>query len=189
MREFTHEERKAAARAVFETMTDNTNGNTTRTVKAASLRDSTIDLIAESWAQGEVVYCTSNQGAMNLLLELIEVRKALGEIVEMKRIERGITEATLDILAFPMRRREIVWFTPDEIQAKLDKNLAAGLRQLADAIDGGAIDGKLIDCRGNGFTAKGDDRAHVLLRVDLAAAIRQTRLEGENNVSGSDQSK
>lgn len=107
-----------------------------------------------------------------------EAINALGELEKMRQIERGITEATLDILTFPKRRHEIVWFTPDEIQASLDKNLAAGLRQLADAIEGGAIDGKVLDCRGNGLTAKGDDRAHVLLRIDLAAPIRQTGLQG-----------
>lgn len=70
---------------------------------------------------------------------------------------------------------ELVIFTPDEIQAALDKNLAAGLRQLADAIEAGTIDGRCIDCQGNGFTGpKVDARAHLMLRIDLAAPIRQT---------------
>ncbi len=81
------------------------------------------------------------------------------------------------------------FFTPDEIQSSMYRNLAAGLRQLADAIEGGTIDGKFLDCKGHGFGPKNDDRAHLLLRVDLAAPIRQIRLEGENNVSGRDQGK
>lgn len=76
----------------------------------------------------------------------------------------------------------MVVFTPDEIQAAMDKNLAAGLRQLADAIEVGTIDGKCIDCQGHGFGPKDDARAHVLLRIDLAAPIRQALIKGENNV-------
>lgn len=104
-----------------------------------------------------------------------ETIDALGELEKMRQIERGITEATLDIQAFPMRRREIVIFTPDEIQAAMDKNLASGLRQLAEAIEAGTIDGRCIDCQGNGFTGpKVDARAHLMLRIDLAAPILQT---------------
>lgn len=71
-------------------------------------------------------------------------------------------------------------FTPDEIQAAMDKNLAAGLRQLADALEAGAIDGKCIDCIGHGLGPKNDDRAHLMLRIDLAAPVRQTFPEGES---------
>jgi hypothetical protein len=78
-------------------------------------------------------------------------------------------------------RKEIVVFMPDEIEAAMDKNLAAGLRQLADALDAGTIEGRCIDCKGHGFTANHDPRAHVLLRIDLAAHVRTTSfLEGES---------
>lgn len=75
---------------------------------------------------------------------------------------------------------EKIFFTPDEIQAAMDRNLAAALRQLADAIEAGMIDGKCLDCNGHGFSSKSDQRAHVMLRIDLAAPIRQTVLEGES---------
>jgi hypothetical protein len=168
MREFTHEERLAAASAVAA-----------HAPAAHLLRPETHRMVAESWAQGEVLYVISNQFAIQLQCELNDARKALTEIVEMKRIDRAITNATLDIVAFPMRRRTVV-FTPDEIQAAMDKNLAAGLRQLADEIDAGRIDGKCIDCNGNGFTGGNDVRAHLMLRIDLAAPIRQTFPEGES---------
>lgn len=78
------------------------------------------------------------------------------------------------------RKSSFVYFTPDEIQSAMDKNLATGLRQLADALDAGAIEGKCIDCKGHGFGPKDDSRAHLLLRIDLAAPIKQVFLEGES---------
>jgi hypothetical protein len=72
--------------------------------------------------------------------------------------------------------REIIMFTPGAIETALDKNLAGGLRQLADALEAGAIDGKCIDCKGHGFVPKGDERAHLMLRIDLAAPVKQTTL-------------
>jgi hypothetical protein len=77
-------------------------------------------------------------------------------------------------------------FMPDEIQTAMDRDLAAALRELADAIEAGRIDARCIDCKGNGFTAKHDTRAHVTLRLDLAAPIkqfvhtRQDLLQGES---------
>jgi len=166
MREFTHEERLAAASAVA-----------TQTPASHLIRPETHRMVAEAWAQGEVVFVVSNQYAIQLLCELSEIRAVLAEVDNMKRIERGITNAVLDIVSFPMRRPMLpttVVFTPDEIQTAMDRNLPTGLRQLADAIEAGAIDGKCIDCAGNGFTGpKNDERAHVILRIDLAAPIRQ----------------
>jgi hypothetical protein len=147
MREFTHKERLTAASAVVA-----------QTPASHLLRESTHRLMAEAWAQGEVVYVVSNQYAIQLQCELNLARKV-----------------ALDIMAFPMRPKEIVWFTPDEIQTAMDKNLAAGLRQLADALDAGAIDGRCIDCQGHGGPLH-DDRAHLLLRIDLAAPIKQAIL-------------
>lgn len=136
------------------------------------------------------------------------------EIAEIKRmpVSTGKLEP-LDVGRFPVLGRSITVFTPDDIQAALDKNLAAGLRQIADAIDSGTMEGKLLDCHGHGLGAKNDDRAHVLLRVDLAAPIRQEnpftfvetlnekpapdeayvnatfKRKEKNDVSGSDQGK
>jgi hypothetical protein len=154
MREFTHEERLAAASAVAA-----------QTPASHLLRPETHHMMAESWAQGEVMYVVSNQYAIQLQCELNLARKV-----------------ALDIMAFPMGPKEIAWFTPDEIEASMDKNLAAGLRQLADAIEAGTIDGHCIDCKGHGFTKKGDERAHVMLRIDMAAPIKQTHLEGRDDV-------
>jgi ribosomal protein L37E len=60
MREFTQEERKAAARRVLDAGTS----------QAPKLRETTQELIAEAWAGGEVTYCVSNQYAMYLVLML-----------------------------------------------------------------------------------------------------------------------
>ena len=76
--------------------------------------------------------------------------------------------------------QEIVVFMPDEIEATMDRNLAHGLRQLADAIEAGTIEGRCIDCKGHGFTAIHDPRAHLLLRIDLAAPVIKTVLQGES---------
>lgn len=187
MREFTHEERLVAASAVAA-----------QTVGAHLLRPETHRLVAEAWAQGEVVHVVSNQFAIQLQCELTEARKIeknppivarftpgdAAELQKMKRIDQGVLNATLDILALPLRpatrSTEVIVFTPDEIQAALAKNLARGLRQLAEAIEAGMIEGKCLDCKGHGFGPKHDDRAHVMLRIDLTAAIRQTFLEGES---------
>lgn len=98
----------------------------------------------------------------------------VANIQQMQRIEQGVINASLDILKGPPTRKETIVFMPDEIQTALDRNLASGLRQLADAIEAGQIDGKCIDCNGNGFTGGNDLRAHLMLRIDLAAPIRQT---------------
>lgn len=90
MREFTREERKAAARTLAQ-----------HTKNVAPLRESTLDLIAEAWTSGEETYSVSNQFAIQLQCELTEARKNLFEIFEMKRIEQGITNSVLDILRGP----------------------------------------------------------------------------------------
>jgi hypothetical protein len=76
--------------------------------------------------------------------------------------------------------REIVVFMPDEIQTALDRNLANGLRQLAAALEAGTIEGRCIDCKGHGFASNNDPRAHLLLRIDLAAPVIQKFLAGES---------
>lgn len=67
---------------------------------------------------------------------------------------------------------EMIFFEPDRIQEEMDKSLSAGLRMLADSLDAGTIDGKCIDVIGFGGPRR-DPRAHVMLRIDLAAPIRQ----------------
>lgn len=169
MREFTFEERKiAAAAALAQTQT------------MPMLREMTAEMVAEAWAQGEVSYCVPNQYAIQLQCELTEARQTLAEIGQMNRIDRGVTNAALDILRGPPPRKEIVVFMPDEIEAAMDKNLAAGLRQLADALEAGTIEGKCLDCQGHGFGPKNDQRAHLMLRIDLAAPVIQTFLGGES---------
>lgn len=65
---------------------------------------------------------------------------------------------------------EMAVFDPGEIQALLDRDLAAGLRALADAIERGDVDGRLIDAQGVGGRAN-DARAHVMVRLDIAAPV------------------
>lgn len=155
MREFTHEERMAAALVVSE-----------HVAPGPALKISTWMLVGESWAQGELVYCVSNQYAIQLQCELTLARETLMEV----------SDDILDIVRKPQTLKEVIFFASDKIQAVMDKNLAAGLRQLADALDAGTIDGKCIDCQGHGFGPKYDERAHLMLRIDLAAPIRNLRL-------------
>lgn len=111
-------------------------------------------------------------------------RMGLDDVIEVNNCSATNEQIRKAVEKFSeFAKTEKIFFTPDEIQAAMDRNLAAGLRQLADAIEAGAIDGKCIDCTGNGFTPKNDERAHLMLRIDLAAPIRQTLTKGENDVS------
>jgi hypothetical protein len=71
MREFTQEERKAAARRVLDAGTSQAT--------ELRVRETTQELIAEAWVGGEVTYCVSNQYAMYLVLTLAETKKELEE--------------------------------------------------------------------------------------------------------------
>lgn len=70
-----------------------------------------------------------------------------------------------------MMSREITLFDPDSIQRELDRNLAAGLRMIAEALDCGMLDGRCIDAQGHGFSSANDIRVHILVRIDLAAPV------------------
>ena len=72
---------------------------------------------------------------------------------------------------------EIATFDPTSIQTECDRNLARGLRMVADALDAGQLDGKCISVQGHGFIGPQDQRAHVLLKIDLAAPVF-TRRDG-----------
>ncbi len=63
-------------------------------------------------------------------------------------------------------------FLPETISEALDTNLATGLRAIADALDGGHLDGKHL---GTIAAAGGsrDDRIHLRVTLDLAAPILQ----------------
>ncbi len=71
--------------------------------------------------------------------------------------------------------RELHTFDPDSIRIALARNLPEGLRALADAIESGAVDGRLLNCEGYGFTKWNDTRAHVLATIDLAAPVWEWR--------------
>lgn len=166
MREFTHEERLIAAR-----------GAAMNTFEASSLRPTTIEMIAEAWADGELTYTVSNQYAITLACLAWRATNLAGSAAETAE---GVLDSVKKIAELQPTTPSTVIFTPGEITAAMDRNLPAALRELADAIEAGKIDGKLIDCNGNGFTAKNDTRAHLLLRIDLAAEIRRDHLEGES---------
>lgn len=96
MREFTKEERLAAASAVLA-----------QSGFMTPLREETRLMVVQSWGElGELSYCVSNQYAIQLQCELTEARKALAEIAEMNRIDRGNINAALDIMRFPFSRKE-----------------------------------------------------------------------------------
>lgn len=69
--------------------------------------------------------------------------------------------------------RERHTFDPHSIQAALDRDLPGGLRAIADALEAGDICGKFISAMGHGFTSCHDTRAHVLVKIDLAAEVFQ----------------
>ncbi len=70
-------------------------------------------------------------------------------------------------------------FLPETISEALDTNLANGLRAIADALDGGPLDGKHLGA----IAAAGrthDDRIHLRVTLDLAAPI--VRLDADEVV-------
>lgn len=63
-------------------------------------------------------------------------------------------------------------FLPDTISEALDTDLASGLRAIADALDGGHLDGRHLST----MAAAGgshDERIHLRVSLDLAAPIVQ----------------
>lgn len=62
-------------------------------------------------------------------------------------------------------------FDPDEIRVLCQANLAVGLRVIADALDAGELAGTLYGVTGNGFVSWQDTKAHVILKIDLAAEV------------------
>lgn len=63
-------------------------------------------------------------------------------------------------------------FVPDAISAALRDNLAAGLRELADALDARDLDGKLISAV-PGAGGRYDDRLHLRVLLDIAGPVVQ----------------
>jgi hypothetical protein len=65
-------------------------------------------------------------------------------------------------------------FDPDRLQVEMERDLPKALRDLADAIESDQIDGKLMGFIPYGFNAdRRDSRAHVMVKLHLAAEIRQ----------------
>lgn len=66
---------------------------------------------------------------------------------------------------------EIHTFDPSTIQTALDRDLPNGLRMLADALEAKQIDGWLISAQGRAGAGPHDTRAHVLVKINLAAQV------------------
>lgn len=65
-------------------------------------------------------------------------------------------------------------FDMERLEVELHRDLAGSLRRIAEAIEAGELDGRVLQCRANGFLGgRGDQRAHVLVKLDLAAEIRR----------------
>ena len=62
---------------------------------------------------------------------------------------------------------------PTEIELALKQDLATALRKLADDIETGRMEGKFWKMQGNGMTPRYDQRAHMLVTIDLAAPLRR----------------
>jgi len=75
---------------------------------------------------------------------------------------------------------EIVVWEPTEIELALKQDLATGLRKIADEIEAGRMEGKFWKMQGNGMTPRYDQRAHMLVTIDIAAPLRQ-QLETETS--------
>ena len=75
---------------------------------------------------------------------------------------------------------EIVVWEPTEIELALKQDLATALRKLADDIETGRMEGKFWKMQGNGMTPRYDQRAHMLVTIDLAAPLQQ-QLETETS--------
>lgn len=69
---------------------------------------------------------------------------------------------------------EISFFDPDAIRTMLDRDLAAGLRALAEAIESRSMTGRCIQAEGIGFGSKNGD-ASVLVRLVVSAPVRVVR--------------
>jgi hypothetical protein len=71
---------------------------------------------------------------------------------------------------------EATVFDPEEIAVQLGRNLPHGLRMIADAVEAKQIDGRLLHCGGYGLSlGSRDTRAHILVKLDLAAEPRVFR--------------
>ena len=86
----------------------------------------------------------------------------------------GAQDAALQLQEGP-GMKEVATFDPDEIRNVCRQNLAQGLRAIADALDAGELEGKLLEVRGNGFVSWRDTRAHVVVAIDLAAQVFEWR--------------
>lgn len=69
---------------------------------------------------------------------------------------------------------EQAFFDPGEIAVQLGRSVSGGLRMIADAVDAGQLDARILQCAASGFgTDRRDTRAHLLVKLDLAAEIRR----------------
>jgi hypothetical protein len=70
---------------------------------------------------------------------------------------------------------EMSVFDPDSIQVALDRDLAGGLRMLAEALETGAMTGRCLGAEGVG-SKHGD--ASVLVRIVVSAPVKRfTRVQ------------
>ena len=77
---------------------------------------------------------------------------------------------------------------PNEIELALKRDLATGLRTIADDIEAGRMEGKFWKMQGNGMTPRYDQRPHMLITIDIAAPPQQqleTEISGERTTFAS----
>ena len=65
-------------------------------------------------------------------------------------------------------------FDIEQVEIQAASDMPGFLRMLANSIEAGEIDARVLHCSPHGMGGLHDQRAHVLVKLDLAAEIRKT---------------
>lgn len=96
-----------------------------------------------------------------------------GEIVSEGKAKLSTAAQGIENTEQPAVLRAV--FDPDRLRIDMERNLPNALRDLADAIESGQMDGNLAGFTPWGFkTDHRDSRCHLLVKLHLAADIRRS---------------
>lgn len=65
--------------------------------------------------------------------------------------------------------KETFMFCPEVLEDAMRQNLQNALRELADAIESGKMEARLLSCESHGFGPAWDPREHVLIKLDVSS--------------------